>query len=110
MRALTVLYVILYWTACCGFYLVASLAFVRVMASLVRIPKGWMRNSVWVLIFTPVRGAVVLVPYLFSLRFITEPNKLVLMVLTSLCFVTSLIPAWLYFRKHRDTIYSVIKQ
>jgi hypothetical protein len=113
MRVLTFLFVILYWAVCTGFYFVAALAFVRVMASLVRVPKGWIRNSLWLLLFTPVRGALILFPYIFGIIKILpnpEPDRLMLVIFVSLCFAASLIPAAIYWRKHRDIVYGVIRQ
>jgi hypothetical protein len=113
MRSLTVLFIILYWAACCGFYFGAALAFVRVMKLLTSVPKGWIRSSLWVLMITPVRGVVMLFPYFLGLsqiRLRPEPDKLVLFFLSTLCFAASLIPATMYWRRQRDIVYGVIRQ
>ena len=104
--------VLLYWAVCCGLYYLAALAFVSIMGSLVRVPKGWLRNALWLFFYTPVRLLVVLFPYglAFVLFYVQQTRDLVVFVLVNLCFFASLMPAWQYVRKHRQFILEVIRQ
>jgi hypothetical protein len=115
MRALTILFIFLYWVACSGFYFVAALAFVRIMGSLVHVPKGWIRNSLWLLMVMPGRCVVALFPLFLGLHpgqssSWDSGDRLLLTILVSLCFVVSLIPASLYLKKHRDLVNGVLKK
>jgi hypothetical protein len=98
-----VISILLYWVICSGFYLVAAFVFTRIMKALARIQKGWTRSVLWLLMVTPVRGAVVLLPFfigLDSVRSKPEPEKLSLLIFVILCFAASLVPAWIYLRKY----------
>jgi hypothetical protein len=112
MRLNPTLLLTIYWVICCGFYYFMASAFVVIMVSLRRVPKGWLRNSLWVFFFWPARIIVVFFPYFSALYlfYFQRTREVTLFILTQLLFLASLIPAWRYVRKHRRFIHEVIKR
>lgn len=110
-----ILLLLLYWLICCGFYYLMALAFVGIMGHLVRIPKGWFRNALWLFFFTPARIVVVLFPFFLALELFYIPlnpqkKDVDVLVMVILLFFISLIPAWRHVSRHRQFIVDVIRR
>lgn len=89
-----------------------ALAFVRIMGSLVNVPKGWFRNVLWLFFYTPVRAIVMLFPYILAMElfFMRQTKDVDVFVMVSILFFASLMPATGYVRRHRQFIFDVINR
>jgi hypothetical protein len=105
MHIIKLLYLLLYMTACSGFYYLGAIGFVRTIGFVGRKLKGKIYlKAICFLLIWPAAVAVVVVPFVFA-AFYQVPADLVWFTLVCLTFLASLLPAVRYIRKNMEILY-----